>query len=121
MTGRSREHRCSFCYRDWRCFGCADSGDEPRPCEDCAAIFEAGRLAVIRADVALFVRQLTELVEDMENRERIFNATLYHSSSRRAQDLDVRAYTEVSTRLRHEAVQPRVIIEDCRAWLEATK
>lgn len=115
----SREHLCPFCYREWDCSGCDDRSDRPRPCDDCAAIFEAGRLAVFVADVAYHLPAFAEAAEWAGR-----TATWWNRSDREWSEkveivtgLDRHGRAERARAMMQAAARRANELADCRAWL----
>lgn len=94
----------------------------------CAAAYEAGRLAAIRADVALFVRQTDEVAIDAQERAavlsqqaRVFYATRHLKRPHEAREPSIPTMQRMHVLDYRSA---RICVDqaaDCRRWLEATR
>ena len=75
---------------------------------------EAGRLAIIRAEVERHARQLEAFIEAVTSRAILFDAVFHAKTTRAGMDLEV-GFRDGSG---HDA---RVMLADLTRWLEATR
>ena len=121
-------YRCPFC---WVWYGCRPRAEaypptEDRACGACSGVFEAGRLAAIRAEVERALRDLERDVESSTDwmvfcREQLL--TLARSYPRSV--LDSRHSTAFRVGVWHLAERRRRrdvgLLAGSRRWLEATR